>query len=97
MQFAGNRIAFQRCAGTQTLRTREFLRFWWRRLLRQRVRIRKICVENDYSGKHGENSESKASQHALSMPDALFEIEITHRLLCRLVFGLFEGFLEFAI
>src|SRR6202011_273038 len=40
---------------------------------------------------------SKASRHLPSMPEALFEIEIPHWLLGRLVFGLLEGFLELAI
>jgi hypothetical protein len=51
-------------------------------------------MENDYSG---EQDESEASQHVVSMPDALFEIEIPHRFFGRLVFSFLEGFLEFAI
>jgi hypothetical protein len=64
---------------------------------RLRPRICIACLKNDQTGERDKNGGSKASQHALSMPDALFEIEVPHWLLGRLVFGLLEGLLEFAI
>ena len=54
-------------------------------------------VENDQTGEGCQDAESKAARHPPSMPEALFEVEIPHRLLGRLVFGLLEGLFEFAI
>jgi hypothetical protein len=55
VQFTRNRIAFECRAMTQWLRAREFLRF--------------CGCRGDQEGKNEKTGESKASQHATSMPD----------------------------
>jgi len=98
MQFAGNWVAFHCSAVTQRLGAWEFRDFAGGSDCAACVPgFCVACVKNDQTGERGKNGGSKASQHALSMPDALFEIEVPHRLLGRLVFGFLEGFLEFAI